>query len=75
MPELGEEVRKYRCPLCLAKDLDPAMLRFDGDRERYYCTICCFTGTPAEIEAVYAQITARYKLLTTRLAPKVLPPG
>jgi hypothetical protein len=37
------------------------------DGEGYYCIKCSYTGTEAEVRAVYAQLQKKYRLLTTRV--------
>jgi hypothetical protein len=55
---------KLRCPVCFARENDVSLLK---DGEGYYCIKCSYTGTEAEVRAVYAQLQKKYRLLTTRV--------
>ncbi|HID96180.1 MAG TPA: hypothetical protein EYP53_09040 [Candidatus Latescibacteria bacterium] len=38
----------FRCPYCLAKEVDISLL-FDEAKGEYYCVRCCFVGTKQEV--------------------------
>lgn len=55
----------YRCPICLAREID-IVLHHTQD-ERYYCTKCSFTGTEADIRNHYEVLRQKFRLMQTRL--------
>lgn len=38
-----------RCPACFAREID-VFLFADEKENAYYCTTCCFTGTPEVVD-------------------------
>ncbi|RLF39110.1 MAG: hypothetical protein DRN21_04080 [Thermoplasmata archaeon] len=45
----------YRCPYCLAKEVEIGLL-FDEKKGEYYCTRCCFVGTKEEVFEGYGRL-------------------
>jgi len=45
----------YRCPRCLAKEVEVALL-FDEERDEYYCPRCCFVGAKEEVFRAYEEL-------------------
>jgi hypothetical protein len=50
----------YRCPWCLAREIDMDML-YDRDKDEYYCLRCSFTGNEQEVLRLNAQFRAKYR--------------
>lgn len=65
MPAHPQTPVSYRCPLCLAKEIDVVLHHTPGGR--YYCTKCSFAGTEAEIRELYSGLQKKFRLSQVRL--------
>ncbi len=54
-----EHIKAYRCPECLAKEID-MMLKYDKADQEYYCIKCCYTGVEEDILKFY-KLLQEYK--------------
>jgi len=45
----------WRCPRCLAKEVEVGLL-FDEKKGEYYCLRCCFVGTKEEVFQAYEEL-------------------
>lgn len=55
MSKYRKNINKYRCPECLAKEID-IMLNYDQKEEEYYCQKCCYSGIEEDILQFYAML-------------------
>lgn len=56
-----EDVKRYRCPSCFAKEVD-VYLSWDKKEMEYYCQKCNYVGNLEDIEAFFNQIKrSKYK--------------
>ncbi len=56
----------YRCPRCLAREIDMDML-FDPEKQEYYCIRCSFTGDEQEVIRLNEQFKEKYKMRSVRI--------
>jgi predicted RNA-binding Zn-ribbon protein involved in translation (DUF1610 family) len=50
----------YRCPRCLAREIDMDML-YDNEKTEYYCLRCSFTGNETEVKQLNQQFREKYR--------------
>lgn len=56
----------YRCPACLARDIDIDMF-YDKAKGEYYCLRCAFTGDEAEVLSRNELYKIKYRNIRDRI--------
>ena len=56
----------FRCPSCFMRDIDIDMF-FDEEKKEYYCLLCSFTGSEADVLRLNEAARYRYRAMKLRV--------
>ncbi len=54
-----------RCPVCFSREIDVLLLKEGAGH--FYCVKCSFSGSEAEISAMYRDIQKKYHWMSKRV--------